>query len=263
MSVPKEVDKRRVIVDFSFPAGLSINDGIPLSTYLDCSIEYNLPSIQSMVSRVNELGKGCLLYKRDLKGAFRQFGLDPGDYVFTGLVWQSKIYLDTRLAMGLRSSAYCCQAITEMVAKVTGKDAHILVYLDDFGGAESGEKAFTSFEHLGKMLNYFGLEEASEKAVAPTTTMDWLGIRFDTLEWTMSLRPGKLEDLLDWLPKLLRRKRVKRVLLQKILGNLVWASAVVRSGVIFFNRLLALLSTVPPAHKEIFLKIARLGEYIF
>ena len=57
----------------------------------------------------------------------------------------------------------------------------------------------------------------------------------------MALKPGKLQDLLVWLPKLLTYKRVKRVLLQKVVGNLVWASAVVRAGAIFFNRLLALL----------------------
>ena len=109
--------------------------------------------------------------------------------------------------MGLRSSAYCCQAVTEMVAKIAGKDAHILVYLDDFGGAELRDKASASFHHLGCMLHHFGLEEAPEKAVAPTTTMDWLGICFDTAEWTMALKPSKLKELLDWLPKLLRQKR--------------------------------------------------------
>ena len=57
----------------------------------------------------------------------------------------------------------------------------------------------------------------------------------------MALKPGKLEELLTWIPKLLHVKRVKKVFLQKILGNLVWASVMVRAGVIFFNRLLALL----------------------
>ena len=163
MSVPKEVVKRRVIVDFSFPPGSSINDGIPQSTYLDFIIDFNLPSVQSMLTRVNILGRGCLLFKRDLKGAFRQFGLDPGDYCFTGLEWDGDIFIDTRLAMGLRSSAYCCQAITEMVAKVVSRDAHTLVYLDDFGGAELEGKATQSFNHLGDMLEFFGLEEAPDK----------------------------------------------------------------------------------------------------
>ena len=251
MSVPKEETERRVIVDFSFPPGASINDGTPQSSYLDCDTDFDLPSVQSMVGRINELGRGCLLYKRDLKGAFRQFSLDPGSYIFTGLQWQGKVLVDTRLAMGLRSSAFCCQAVTEMIAKVASREGHVLVYLDDFGGAESKERATIVFNHLGKMLDFFGLEEAPDKAVAPTTSMDWLGIHFNTEEWTMALKPGKLDELLHWLPLLLRRKRVKRVLLQKILGSLVWASAVVRSGAIFFNRLLMLLRKLKRPHHSI------------
>ena len=258
MTVPKDVSKRRVIVDFSFPPGKSVNDGILKDTYLEFEIEFSLPSVNSMVDRLNELGIGCLLYKRDLKGAFRQFNSDPGDFMFTGLFWDGVIYIDTRLAMGLRSAAFCCQSVTSMVARIAGEKVFILVYLDDFGGAEKADAAQKSFEYIGWLLDYFGLEEAPEKAVAPTTRMDWLGISFDTLEWTMALKPGKLQELLTWLPKLLKCKRVKRVLLQKVLGSLVWASAVVRSGVIFFNRLLFLLRKLKrPNHSIYFSKEAK------
>ena len=160
--------------------------------------------------------------------------------------------MDTRLAMGLRNAAYCCQAVTEMVAKIAGKHGHVLVYLDDFGGAELSGKANDTFMLLGSLLTHFGLEEAPGKAVAPTTKMDWLGICFDTTEWTMALKPGKLEELLNWLPKLLNLRRVKKVFLQKILGNLVWASAVVRAGVIFFNRLLVLLRKLKRPNHSIY-----------
>ena len=181
MSVPKEETKRRVIVDFSFPPGSSVNDGISSSTYLDKAILFSLPSVQSMVSRINELGTGCLLYKRDLKGAFRQFSIDPGDYRLAGLHWLGMSYVDTRLAMGLRNAAYCCQAVTEMVAKIAGKHGHVLVYLDDFGGAELSGKANDTFMLLGSLLTHFGLEEALGKAVAPTKKMDLLNICFDTI----------------------------------------------------------------------------------
>lgn len=140
MSVPKEETKRRVIVDFSFPPGRSINDGISKTTYLEFDIEFSLPSVSSMVNRLNHLGPGCLLYKRDLKGAFRQFCTDQGDYCFTGVIWKDNIYLDTRMAMGLRSAAYCCQSVTEVIAKIAGYKAHVLVYLDDFGGAELADR---------------------------------------------------------------------------------------------------------------------------
>ena len=224
MSVPKEEVKRRVVVDFSFPPGKAINDGISRSTYLEFEVEFCLPSVQSMVCRLNELGPGCLLYKRDLKGAFRQFSSDPGDYCFAGICWDGVIYVDTRLAMGLRSAAYCCQSVTEMVAKIVSKVAHTLVYLDEFGGAELAGKADASFTHLGRVLKHCGLEEAPEKAVAPSKMMDWLGVSFNTVEWTMAIKPSKLKELLVWLPQLLKYRRVK-----KVLGSLVWASALVRA----------------------------------
>ena len=129
-----------MIVDFSFPPGKSVNDGIYRTKYLEFSIEFCLPSVQAMVNRLNDLGLGYVMYKKDLKGAFRQFSSDPGDYVFAGLSWGDRIYIDTRLAMGLRSSAYCCQSVTEIVAKIVGEKAFVLVYLDDFGGAERVDK---------------------------------------------------------------------------------------------------------------------------
>ena len=145
-----------------------------------------------------------------------------------------------------------------MVAKVAGKSSFTLVYLDDFGGAELASKAQEAYIQLGQLLSYFGLQEATDKAVPPSTSMEWLGIKFDTVEWSMSLKPGKLQELLDWLPRLSRLRRVKKVLLQKVLGNLVWASAVVRAGTIFFNRLLALLRTLKrPNHSVYFSKEAR------
>ena len=249
MTVPKEDKKRRIIVDFSFPPGKSVNDGISKVNYLEFVVEFSLPSVQCMVRRIIELGPGCLLYKRDLQGAFRQFCSDPGDYCFAGVCWGDDIYIDTRLAMGLRSAAYCCQSVTELVARIASREAHVMVYLDDFGGAELAHKAGESFRHIGRLLEHFGLVEAPEKAIAPSTNMDWLGVHFDTIEWTMALKAGKLQELLEWLPKLLRCRKANRVLLQKVLGSLVWAAAIVRAGVVFFNRILALLRKLRrPSH---------------
>ena len=40
MSVPKDDSKRRVIVNFSFSSGKSINDGIPKDSYLDFEVNF-------------------------------------------------------------------------------------------------------------------------------------------------------------------------------------------------------------------------------
>lgn len=78
-----------------------------------------------------------------------------------------------------------------------------MVYLDDFSGTELAHKAGESFRHLGRLLEHFGLVEAPEKAIAPSTKMDWLEVMFDTIEWSKALKAGKLQELLEWLPKLL------------------------------------------------------------
>lgn len=45
--------------------------------------------------------KGCLMFKRDLKRAYREIPIDPGNMI-----------LDRVLSMGLRSAAQICQRIT-------------------------------------------------------------------------------------------------------------------------------------------------------
>ena len=68
MSVPKEETKRRVIVDFSFPPGKSVNDGISRTTYLDFDVEFkdlfnssrdddSTTVIAELLSKLKTLGK--------------------------------------------------------------------------------------------------------------------------------------------------------------------------------------------------------------
>ena len=52
-------------------------------------------------------------------------------------------------------------------------------YLDDFGGAETREKAQDAFDTLENLLKLCGLEESVEKSVKPSTRMEFLG-----LQWT-------------------------------------------------------------------------------
>ena len=60
------------------------------------------PTVDSIVDAVISMGSGCLLYKRDLKEAYRQFQVDPKDYHFLGYTWDNQFYFDTVLTMGLR-----------------------------------------------------------------------------------------------------------------------------------------------------------------
>ena len=94
-SVPKHDSvERRIIVDLSWPAGTSVNDGISSSSYLGEDVSLTYPTVDSIASLIWSAGAGCLLYKRDLKHDYRQFPVDPLDYPLLGYCWKHSLYFD-------------------------------------------------------------------------------------------------------------------------------------------------------------------------
>ena len=61
----KDSDKRRIILDLSFPEGSSVNNGINKDYYCGEPIKLVYPSIDNLARRVAMLGQGALLWKRD------------------------------------------------------------------------------------------------------------------------------------------------------------------------------------------------------
>ena len=61
-------------------------------------------------------GQGCLLYKKDLRKAYRQLKIDPHDLNLVSFVWGKHIFCDTVVSMGLRSAAMMCQQFTNVIS---------------------------------------------------------------------------------------------------------------------------------------------------
>ena len=103
MTVPKKgsKDKRRVVLDFSYPQGSSINDGIPKDSCLDEPFHLHLPGSQTFIDLINLHGPGCLLFKTDLCRAYRQMLVNPQDYRYLAFRWHGKLYFDTVFPYGL------------------------------------------------------------------------------------------------------------------------------------------------------------------
>ena len=67
----------RMVHDLSFPESKSVNSGIPSDTYLQDEYQLRLPGISRLVEFIIQKGKGCKIFKRDLKRAFGQLPVDP------------------------------------------------------------------------------------------------------------------------------------------------------------------------------------------
>ena len=75
--------KWRLIVDLSFPAGASINDGISAEW---SSVSY--VSIYHLSSLVNSTGRGAFLVKADIKEAYSMLPIHPEDQALLGGRWE-------------------------------------------------------------------------------------------------------------------------------------------------------------------------------
>lgn len=245
-SVPKQDSTdRRIIVDLSWPTATSVNDGISSSSYLGEEISLTYPTVDCIASLIWSEGPGCLLYKRDLKRAYRQFPVDPLDYPLLGYCWKHALYFDVVLPMGLRSAAMACQRITNAVCYICEAQGHrTLSYLDDFIGVTRPESAWQAYEHSGLLLAELGLEESPHKACPPATVQTCLGVHFDTVQMTMSITPARLKEIETLLAFWSTKKSATKTELQSLVGKLSFVSKCVRQSRLFLSRILALLRTL-------------------
>ena len=252
-TVPKkDTSERRVILDLSWPPGTSVNDGI-LPNVLDGSeFQLSYPTVDSIAALVVQKGPGCLIYKRDLKRAYRQFRVDPYDFPLLGFKWEDQYFFDIVLPMGLRSAAMACQRITNAVSYICAQHGFdVLNYLDDFQGVETPDNADRAFRFTQSLLNTLGLVESHEKACPPSTTMTCLGVQVDTVDMTISVTPARVQELSLLLDTWLHKKSATKRELQSLLGKLSFVSKCVRQSRIFLMRLLDLLRSVKRNHHHV------------
>lgn len=230
---------RRVVVDMSYPTGASVNDGIPTDTYMGCPYQLKYPTVDTLARMVRDKGRGCLMFKRDLKRAYKQLPLCPYDWSFCGIKWRDNVYIYVSQIFGLRSSAMACQRTTNCVTYIYNSAGYDCCnYLDDFGGCDFPCRAQLAFETLGFLLQALGLKENIQKAVEPSTLMVFLGILFNSEDMTLTIPEEKLFQTRMLLREWLCRVSCTFKELQSLLGTLQHVSSCVRPGRAFINRML-------------------------
>ena len=151
MSRPKKnSEHRRIIMDFSFPIGSSVNSGIPKDTYLGTPYKLHYPTVDDYVHLILHNGVGCLLYRVDLARAAY-----PLDYPLLGISWNDKLYIDTAIGFGLRTGSMICQRITDAIGYIMGQryGAKTLQYVDDCVGVERNDATARRLTQISAVLS--------------------------------------------------------------------------------------------------------------
>ena len=246
MTAIKKPGSRRPVFDGTY-GDLSINNNTPEKEYIGELCDFSFPTVLDLAELVLKLGPGCLLYKRDLSRWFMQLPLDPGDYDKLGVVWRGSWFLFISYVWGCRHAGYNAQRVSRAILHILklislGKHEaayNALVYIDDFAGAEHGEKAWEAFHDLGFLLEDLGVTESKKKALSPSTKMLFLGVEFDTIKMCMQVGEDKRMEVKSTIDKWYRRTVATKQELQSLMGQLMWISKVVRFSRCFVSRIIA------------------------
>ena len=95
----KEPNKFCMITDLSSPRGLSINDFIS-----DKEASVTCKNFDSAVNIVAKIGRGAVMAKLDVKGAFRICPVSKSDWHLLGFTFMEMFFVGLCLPFGLRSS---------------------------------------------------------------------------------------------------------------------------------------------------------------
>ena len=165
--------------------GSSVNDGISKDMYLGEVINLHYASVEDVCQMVMQIGQGAVIYKRDLRHAYRQISVDPCDYRYLGYYWDGDLYFDTVLAMGQRNAAMACTRTSRAIMYMHQDDGYLgTSYLDDLIGVAEASFGTDAYASLGQLLLDLGLLENLEKACPPSTVQLVLWVAIDTIART-------------------------------------------------------------------------------
>ena len=233
-AVPKNNDPEgRIIHNYSYP---SAKIGSVNSALINTSVSYI-----SFRERVALLEKVDWFIKADLKNGYRQLPVHPSD-------WHTQVYslgpneyfIDLNMPFGKANSSkiFCTWTTAWRISfqfhfqNCYSIPIALSSYVDDFfgGPVRTGSKrndkknARLLLENLISIGDYTNTRMNLDKCLPPARIMDMLGIVFNSIKRTCYLPVKKTTKYIGRLELIQKNKRSSSKQLEKIIGNLVFAS---------------------------------------
>ena len=235
-------DKRRTIVDLSWPKNASVNAAVQKNVYLGSHFVLKYPSLDDITTELRKLGPGALIYKVNISRAFRHIRIDPGDIDLLGIRHKS-LFLDGSLPFGFRLGSGIFERYSDAIRYIMKNFGHnaLMNYIDDLIYIGLPSKIYNSYSQLLSLLEELGLEISQSKLVPPSTSVVCLGIQVNTVARTLSIPDEKLAEIRQLCEQWVHKKNCTKNQLQSLLGSLLYITRCVRPARNFLNRMLQIL----------------------
>ena len=228
----------RLIHHLSFPEGDSVNDCIDPAL---CSVHYT--SFDEAIHMIQDMGRGCLMAKTDVKSAFRLLPIRISEFDQLGFKFEDKYYFDKSMPFGCSISCATWEKVAtflEFVIKQKSLVGNVKHYVDDFLFAG---KAKTS--HCKSILQCFfdctaklGVPIALDKTEGPKTSIVYLGLEIDSVEMVVRMPMPKVQEIISKIRFVRAQKKITLQRMQQLIGVLNFATRVVVPGRPFLRRLI-------------------------
>ena len=246
--VPKDGGKEtRLIFHLSYPRSSKYKKSVNANTPEElCSVRY--PDFSEAVIRCIQEGKFCHISRSDLKSAFRNLGIFPGDFMILVMKAKSPIdgkwyyMIDKCLPFGASISCNLFQKLSDSIAfLVEYKTKKSPVnYLDDFLFAAllkaMCDEQMKVFMKICKRINF---PVNLDKTYWGTTKLTFLGLLIDTIAQIVMIPREKVIKAINMINYVLTKKSKKITILQlqKICGFLNFIGRAIIPGRAFTRRL--------------------------
>ena len=236
----KEQGEFRLIHHLSYPPGNSLNDFIDPKL---CSVQYT--SFDEAIHMVQDLGRGCLLGKSDIKSAFRLLRVSPLDFDQLGFKFDGKFYFDKAMPFGCSIACQTWELFSTFlefcVARARPSDVgKLLHYLDDFlfGGKKGTNHCACIMSIFQDKMAILGVPTATDKTEGPKTKISFLGLEIDSEEMVVRIPVSKLQEIKQKVHEILAKKKCTLKKMQSLIGSLNFACRAITPGRPFCRRLI-------------------------
>lgn len=234
---PKGLHDVRTITNYSAPFG-GVNKYI---AHVVNPYDHFDDLLRVIVSK----GKGCLLWKADVKSAFRQLLIAAIYLWLQGITCCNGkiIFLDRCGPFGSRYATDRWEdigaAIVAIMIQKYGLE-YVFKWVDDLTGVNRDQLAFRDFEAAQKCLKDLGVPY--HKLIPPTTNIIVVGIGIDTCAFRLYVPNEKKQEFLTELMQWRQKRETCLNEVQQLFGSMNYLSKAVRSGKAFCIHIKVLLS---------------------
>ena len=238
---PKDVGKRRVIIDLSFPRGNAVNDFVDGDVFDGTQFTLRFSTVDDIAEDITACKDDPVLFKIDVACAFRNLRVDPADSLKLGIQWQGKLYLDVAIAFGWTLGTAAFQLCSDAIAFIMSKEnVKLHCYIHDYVAVVPRVRAEAAFQCLRTLLHTLGLPVNQDKLTPPTKRLTCLGIEVDIEANVLRIAPDKLHAIHQECLLVRRKTHLTKKQFQSLLGKLLYIQKCVKPSRIFVSRMLAL-----------------------